>query len=201
MQYLSSSQIEQIEQLTRQWLENIVIGLNLCPFAKSVYIKNQVRIVIYDDDLEGLPQFVQEELLYLYNTPDTITDTTLIVLPQLLQDYLAFNDYLGVMDSVLESMNLIGIFQIADFHPDYQFAGTQKDDLGNYTNRSPYPILHLLRENSIDRAVAQFPNPETIFEKNIQRLQLIGREKWMELMQMEGEISKKYSQLAKYVLE
>lgn len=171
-----------VESTVRKWLENMVIGLNLCPFAKSVYIKNQVRIVVYEGTEDELLGCVEKELHYLQQTPETEVDTTLIVVPYLLQDYYDFNDFLLYTDALVEEMGLEGEIQIADFHPEYQFAGTQKDDVENYTNRSPYPILHLLRESSIDRAVQQFPDAAEIFKRNISKMQELGIDKLKDLM-------------------
>lgn len=183
--------IEDVELATRRWLENLVIGLNLCPFAKSVYVKNQVRIVVYTGLLEDLLAFLQQELLLLQNTPAEQLDTTLVVLPELLQDYYQFNDFLNFTDDLLVQLDLEGEMQIADFHPDYQFAGTVPNDMSNYTNRTPYPTLHLLRESSIDRAVAQYPEAEAIFSRNIERMQQLGYQAWQELMQKPGNLTGK----------
>lgn len=172
----------EVENSVRQWLENMVIGLNLCPFAKSVYIKNQVRIVVYEGSEDELLGCIESELLHLQKTPATEVDTTLVVAPYLLKDYYDFNDFLIYTDALIEEMGLEGEIQIADFHPFYQFAGTQKDDLENYTNRSPYPIFHLLRESSIDRAVEQFPDAAEIFERNISKMQTLGIEKLKALL-------------------
>ncbi len=175
-----------VENSVRKWLENMVIGLNLCPFAKSVYIKNQVRIVVYEGEEDELLGCIESELLYLQKTPDTEIDTTLVVVPHLLKDYYDFNDFLIYTDALIEEMGLEGEIQIADFHPDYQFAGTQKEDIENYTNRSPYPIFHLLRESSIDRAVEQFPDAAEIFERNISKMQTLGIEKLKTLLKTES---------------
>lgn len=175
-----------VENSVRKWLENMVIGLNLCPFAKSVYIKNQVRIVVYEGEEDELLGCIESELLFLQNTPDTEIDTTLVVVPHLLKDYYDFNDFLIYTDALIEEMGLEGEIQIADFHPDYQFAGTQKEDIENYTNRSPYPIFHLLRESSIDRAVEQFPDAAEIFERNISKMQTLGIEKLKTLLKTES---------------
>ena len=183
--------IEEVELATRRWLENLVIGLNLCPFAKSVYVKNQVRIVVYAGLLEDLLAFLQQELLLLQNTPAEQLDTTLVVLPELLQDYYQFNDFLNFTDDLLVQLGLDGEMQIADFHPDYQFAGTAPDDMSNYTNITPYPTLHLLRESSIDRAVEQYPDAEAIFSRNIERMQQLGYQAWQELMQKPGKLTGK----------
>ncbi len=175
-----------VENSVRKWLENMVIGLNLCPFAKSVYIKNQVRIVVYEGEEDELLGCIESELLYLQKTPDTEIDTTLVVVPHLLKDYYDFNDFLIYTDALIEEMGLEGEIQIADFHPYYQFAGTQKEDIENYTNRSPYPIFHLLRESSIDRAVEQFPDAAEIFERNISKMQTLGIEKLKTLLKTES---------------
>lgn len=175
-----------VENSVRKWLENMVIGLNLCPFAKSVYIKNQVRIVVYEGEEDELLGCIESELLYLRKTPDTEIDTTLVVVPHLLKDYYDFNDFLIYTDALIEEMGLEGEIQIADFHPYYQFAGTQKEDVENYTNRSPYPIFHLLRESSIDRAVEQFPDAAEIFERNISKMQTLGIEKLKTLLKTES---------------
>ncbi len=175
-----------VENSVRKWLENMVIGLNLCPFAKSVYIKNQVRIVVYEGEEDELLGCIESELLYLQKTLDTEIDTTLVVVPHLLKDYYDFNDFLIYTDALIEEMGLEGEMQIADFHPDYQFAGTQKEDIENYTNRSPYPIFHLLRESSIDRAVEQFPDAAEIFERNISKMQTLGIEKLKTLLKTES---------------
>lgn len=173
------------EVAVRKWLENMVIGLNLCPFAKSVYIKNQVRIVVYEGEEDELLGCIESELRYLQQTPETETDTTLVVVPHLLKDYLDFNDFLIYTDALIEEMGLEGEIQIADFHPKYQFAGTRKEDVENYTNRSPFPIFHLLRESSIDRAVEQFPDAAVIFERNISKMQELGVEKLKTLIRAE----------------
>ncbi len=175
-----------VENSVRKWLENMVIGLNLCPFAKSVYIKNQVRIVVYEGEEDELLGCIESELLYLQKTPDTEIDTTLVVVPHLLKDYYDFNDFLIYTDALIEEMGLEGEIQIADFHPYYQFAGTQKEDIENYTNRSPYPIFHLLRQSSIDRAVEQFPDAAEIFERNISKMQTLGIEKLKTLLKTES---------------
>lgn len=175
-----------VENSVRKWLENMVIGLNLCPFAKSVYIKNQVRIVVYEGEEDELLGCIESELLYLQKTLDTEIDTTLVVVPHLLKDYYDFNDFLIYTDALIEEMGLEGEIQIADFHPYYQFAGTQKEDVENYTNRSPYPIFHLLRESSIDRAVEQFPDAAEIFERNISKMQTLGIEKLKTLLKTES---------------
>lgn len=167
---------------TVQWLERAVIGLNLCPFAKGVHVKSQIHYAVtLATDPEEVLQVLRTELADLVSAPALVRDTTLVILPQCLHDFLDFNDFLQEADGVLESMDLVGTVQIASFHPQFQFAGTDVDDVTNCTNRSPYPTLHLLREESIDRAVEAFPEAETIFERNMEVLEDLGMEGWLAL--------------------
>lgn len=164
---------------TQEWLEKAVIGLNLCPFAKAVHIKNQIRYVVCDATTpEALLELLMDELQLLSDTDPAKVDTTLIMHPNVLQDFEDYNEFLDVADAALEDMQLDGELQVASFHPDYQFADTDQNDIGNYTNRSPYPTLHLLREDSIDRAVEAFPEAEAIFEKNIETMEKLGHDGW-----------------------
>jgi uncharacterized protein len=168
---------------TRKWLEQIVIGLNLCPFAKAVYVKQQVRFVLSDATTpEALLEELAEELVLLRDTPAEQIDTTLIVHPEVLTDFLDYNDFLDNADAAIEALDLQGILQVASFHPQYQFAGVAPDDVSNYTNRAPYPTLHLLREDSVERAVAAFPDPDVIVERNIATLDELGVEGWTRLL-------------------
>jgi hypothetical protein len=164
---------------TKLWLEKAVIGLNLCPFAKGVYVKNQVRYVVSAAQTpEELLADVLREFEVLAEASRADVDTTLLIHPHVLTDFLDYNDFLEVVDNALEEVDLAGILQVASMHPQYQFADTELDDITNYTNRSPYPTLHLLREDSIDEAVAAFPEAEMIFEKNIETMQKLGHEGW-----------------------
>jgi hypothetical protein len=168
---------------TRRWIERAVIGLNLCPFAKAVYVKEQVRLVLSDASTpEALLEELAEELLLLRDTPAEQIDTTLIVHPDVLSDFLDYNDFLDNADAAVEALDLHGVLQVASFHPDYQFAGAAPDDIGNYTNRSPWPTLHLLREDSVERAVAAFPDPDVIVERNLQTLEKLGHAGWEKLL-------------------
>ena len=179
----------QVENETRQWLERAVIGLNLCPFAKGVLIKGQIHFTVSQSTgAEGLLQDLERELLQLMATASEVRDTTLLMAPLCLQEFLDFNDFLVLADRLLSSMRLEGELQIASFHPDFQFAGTDKDDVTNCTNRSPYPTLHLLRESSIDRAVQAFPDAEMIFEENKKTLESMGFEGWQALGMLRGKI-------------
>ncbi len=168
---------------TRRWLEKAVIGLNLCPFAKAVYVKEQVRFVLSDATTpEALLEELAEELVLLRDTPAEQVDTTLIVHPQVLTDFLDYNDFLDNADAAVEALDLQGILQVASFHPQYQFAGATPDDVSNYTNRAPWPTLHLLREDSVERAVAAFPDPDVIVERNIATLDKLGVDGWNRLL-------------------
>ncbi|GAA5082631.1 DUF1415 domain-containing protein [Lysobacter panacisoli] len=168
---------------TRRWLERAVIGLNLCPFAKSVYVKQQVRFVLSEaTTTEQLLEELGAELSRLAATDPEVIDTTLLVHPKVLTDFLDYNDFLDRADAAVADLGLEGEIQVASFHPDYRFAGTADDDVGNNTNRSPYPTLHLLREASIDRAVAAFPDPDVIVQRNLETLEELGAEGWAKLM-------------------
>ena len=164
---------------TRAWLERAVIGLGLCPFAKAVRAKDQVRYVVSRArNTDALLDDLERELESLAQTPADEVDTTLLIHPHVLEDFLDYNDFLALADRVVEETGLEGVLQVASFHPHYQFEGTEPDDITNYTNRSPYPILHLLREASVDQAVAAFPDAEQIFEKNIETMKALGIEGW-----------------------
>jgi hypothetical protein len=164
---------------TVQWLERAVIGLNLCPFAKSVHAKGQVHYVVsHAASEQELLEQLRDELLDLQGMPAQTRDTTLLILPGKMENFLLFNDFLNRVEKLLRRHELEGVLQIASFHPKFQFVGTEEDDISNFTNRAPYPILHLLREESIDRAVAVFPQAEEIFEKNMQTLASLGPRGW-----------------------
>lgn len=164
------------------WLERAVIGLNLCPFAKSVHVKGQVHYAVSRaTSEEALLADLIDELKALVALDDKTRDTTLFIVPDWMQDFLDFNDFLDLAERTLVDLELDGVLQIASLHPHYQFAGTAEDDITNFTNRSPYPTLHLLREDSIDRAVEAFPNPESIFEANMQTLEALGVAGWQAL--------------------
>ena len=168
---------------TRRWLERAVIGLNLCPFAKAVLAKQQVRFVLSDASTpEALLAQLGEELVLLRDTPVEQVDTTLLVHPQVLGDFLDYNDFLDQADALVEALDLEGMLQVASFHPHYQFAGSGPDDVENFTNRSPHPTLHLLREDSVARAVDAFPDPDAIVERNIATLQQLGVAGWHALL-------------------
>ena len=173
---------EDVLKQTRHWIEKAVIGLNLCPFAKAVYAKNQVRLVVSharhaDDLLEDLDR----ELNLLAATPTDQIDTTLLIHPTLFDDFLDFNDFLEVAEGVVDEHGLEGIIQLASFHPQFQFEGTEVGDINNYTNRAPFAILHLLRESSVEKAVDAFPEAEAIFEQNIATLEKLGVSGWKNL--------------------
>ena len=168
---------------TRRWLERAVIGLNLCPFAKAVYVKQQVRFVLSDAELpEDLLEELAEELLRLRDTPADQTDTTLLVHPQVLTDFLDYNDFLDRVDALIEALELDGDLQVASFHPDYRFADTNADDPGNCTNRAPYPTLHLLREASLDKAIAAYPEADVIVERNLLTMEKLGLDGFHKLL-------------------
>lgn len=170
---------EQIIAATRNWLEKAVIGLNLCPFAKAVYVKQQVRYVVSNaTTAEALLETLMNELQHLSDTDPDVTDTTLLIHPFVLNDFLDYNEFLDIADAAVEDMQLEGELQVASFHPDYQFAETDENDISNYTNRAPYPILHLLREESIEKAVAAFPEAAEIFDKNIETMEKLGHDGW-----------------------
>jgi hypothetical protein len=174
-----SSEAETVIAETRAWVDRAVIGLNLCPFAKAVRIKDQIRYVVSDaTDAEALLGALREELHLLAGADAARVETTLLIHPGVLTSFADFNDFLRIADAALEALGYAGVLQVASFHPQYQFAGTAADDVTNATNRSPYPTLHLLREESIDRAVAAFPEAKTIYERNIVALQALGAEGW-----------------------
>ena len=167
---------------TRQWLEKAVIGLNLCPFAKAPHVKNLVRISVSQArHLDGFLEDLDRELQLLGDTPADELETTLLVHPTLFPDFDTFNQMLNIADAAVVDNGLEGIIQIAPFHPDFQFEGTDSDDIGNYTNRSPYPTLHLIREDSIAKAAQAFPDASAIFERNIALLEKMGHEGWDKL--------------------
>lgn len=167
---------------TVRWLERAVIGLNLCPFAKAPHIKGQIHYAVSEaKGLEGLRDELIEQLQALAALPAEERETVLLIVPHMLRDFLDFNDFLDEADGVLQELDLEGEFQVASFHPDFQFADTEPDDITNFTNRSPYPTLHLIREASIDRAVEAFPEAEMIYEANMATMEKLGLEGWQKL--------------------
>lgn len=179
----------QILSLTVRWLERAVIGLNLCPFAKSVHVKGQIHYRLSHATLKPeLLEVLKEELLALQANDPAVRDTTLLILPDCYPDFLDFNDFLQDADDVLYALELDGTLQIASFHPQFQFAGTTEDDITNFTNRAPFPVLHLIREDSIARAVEAFPEAEMIYEKNMRTLEELGRTGWKDLgLEVDGQ--------------
>jgi hypothetical protein len=176
------AEAETIIAATQLWLEKAVIGLNLCPFAKAVHVKKQIRYVV---STAATPEALLEELISelraLQDADPEKIDTTLLIHPYVLTDFLDFNDFLDTVDIAVAEPEFNDEFQIASLHPQYQFAGTVPDDIENYTNRSPYPTLHLLREESVDRAVAAFPDADQIVDNNVETLKELGHEGWKRL--------------------
>ena len=164
---------------TRAWVRRAVIGLNLCPFARAVDVKDQIRYVFSDaTDAETLLATLVVELQRLADTDPEVVDTTMVIHPRVFADFEDFNDFLELADAAVEDLDLDGVLQVASFHPQFQFADTEPDDVTNATNRAPYPTLHLLREESVDRAVAAFPEAEAIFERNMATLEKLGPQGW-----------------------
>ena len=173
---------EEVIAAMRVWLEHAVIGLNLCPFAKAVHVRKQIRFAVSAAQTpEALLADLVAELRILQAADPSEIDTTLLVHPRVLGDFLDYNDFLELAEAAVAGEGLEGEIQLASFHPHYQFAGTRPEDIENCSNRSPYPTLHLLREASIERAVAVFPDASQIFERNIERLRRLGHDGWRRL--------------------
>lgn len=168
---------------TLAWVDRAVIGLNLCPFARAVRVKGQLRCVVSDaTDADALLQTLCDEAQRLMDTDPAQWETTLLVHPHVMRDFGDYNDFLDLAEAALEVLGCDGVLQLASFHPDYQFAGTEPDDVTNATNRSPYPTLHLLREASVDRAVEAFPEADSIYETNIATMEALGHTGWQAMV-------------------
>jgi uncharacterized protein len=168
---------------TQRWLERAVIGLNLCPFAKAEHVHGRIRYsVSAATESSDLLLMLEQEITYLLGQDPAKTETTLLIVPHMLADFLDYNDFLDEADAMLEHADPEAQWQIASFHPLYQFGCTAPDDMENYTNRSPYPMLHLLREDSVERAVASFPDAASIYERNIATLKALGLEGWKTML-------------------
>jgi uncharacterized protein len=173
---------EQVIAATVTWLKKAVIGLGLCPFAASVHLRDQIRYrVSTQTSIVGLVEDLVEELQQLHSADPQRCETSLLIHPYVLHDFLDYNDFLNTVDDVLQSLGYEGELQVASFHPQYQFSGSEPDDIENYTNRSPYPMLHLLREASVSHAVATFPGVDEIAEKNQATLRRLGKTGWQQL--------------------
>ena len=173
---------DEIIAATRRWLERSVIGLNLCPFAESVYRGNRVRFRVSEQrSASALLQEFRSELTELSAVDPLVCETTLLIHPWVLGDFMEYNDFIGAAEAAIDELGLEGELQVAGFHPGYQFADTQPEDIENYTNRSPYPMLHLLREASVERAVAAVPDTDEIYRRNIRTLRDLGHAGWQRL--------------------
>ena len=172
-------ELERVVADTRGWIERAVIGLDLCPFAKAVYIGGRIRYrVSAARDEAALLADLAHELSMLHAADESECETTLLIHPRVLADFADYNVFLDAADGKIDALGLRGEIQIASFHPRYQFEGTAPDDIGNFTNRSPYPMLHLLREASVERAVTAIPDASAIFERNIETLRRLGIDGW-----------------------
>lgn len=170
-------------EVTRRWISSVVIGLNFCPFARRVFQGGLIRYVVSEaTDEEKLLEELGSELQNLAGAPIEETETTLLIHPGVFGSFLDFNDFLAIGDRLIETLKLRGIIQIASFHPDYQFEATQPDDVENFTNRSPYPMLHLLREESISKVMGEGDELLEIPRRNIELLKRLGRENMLEMM-------------------
>ena len=173
---------KQIIALTSAWLEKVVIGLNLCPFAKPVHTKGQIDYFLsHARDESTLATDLRLAIQRLLAAPPEAIDTCLLIHPWTLSDFIEYNNFLDIADEILDELDLIGVLQIASFHPDYQFAGTSEDDVTNCTNRSPFPLLHLLREESLDKATAALPDASVIVDRNLETMNSLGHEGWNQL--------------------
>ncbi|MFK7935585.1 MAG: DUF1415 domain-containing protein [Saprospiraceae bacterium] len=176
------------QKITADWLEHFVIGLNLCPFAKKPFATDKIIYRVEETtEVDKLMETLLTELLILNNTPATEISTTLIIHPNVLTDFLDYNDFLHIANDILKRVDMEGIIQIASFHPDYRFAETQENDVTNYTNRSPFPMLHLLRESEVEQAVETYPEVEKIPVRNMEQLESLGMKGW-------EKVSKKWKQ-------
>ncbi|MCW5576227.1 MAG: DUF1415 domain-containing protein [Burkholderiales bacterium] len=170
---------DEVIAATQDWLVKAVIGLNLCPFARAVYAGGRLRCAVSRATTpEALLEALAEELRRMAAADEKELETTLLIHPQVLGDFLDYNDFLGVAEALVAELGYEGVLQVASFHPQYRFADTEADDIGNFTNRSPYPTLHLLRESSVGRAVDAHPDTERIYRDNIETLRRLGREGW-----------------------
>lgn len=166
---------EQIIETTKLWLERFVIGLNLCPFAKHPFKNGKIRYIIFEDnDLEKLTELLLKEANELIETTPSVLETTLIILPEILDEFEEYLDYVEMAEFIFAEVDLEGVIQLASFHPDYQFEDTEPTDVENYTNRSPFPMLHLIREDSITRAIEAYPEVGNIPETNIETMNNLG---------------------------
>ena len=173
---------DEIIAATHRWLERSVIGLNLCPFAEGVYRGGRVRMRVSDcRSASGLLAELRSELTGLHAADPGQCETTLLIHPWVLADFVEYNDFLEVCEAAIVELGLEGELQVASFHPRYQFEGTESEDIENYTNRSPYPMLHLLREASIERAIAAVPDIDEVYRRNIRTLRGLGFEGWQRL--------------------
>lgn len=173
-----------IVEHTRRWISSFVIGLGLCPFARRVFDAGQIRYAIsHSRDTDTLSNDFVRELHLLLASPSTQIETTLLIHPHVLGNFLDYNDFLGVLDQRLEELCLCGTIQIASFHPDYRFAGTELNAAENYTNRSPYPMLHLLRETSVSQAVEASDEVLKVPQRNIETMRNLGQEHILKRLQ------------------
>ncbi|PHS70218.1 MAG: hypothetical protein COB23_03650 [Methylophaga sp.] len=170
-------------QAVKHWVETSVIGLNLCPFAKREFLNQRIRFSVAEVNTEVQLLSVLKAELELLNNDEPLTETTLLIHPQVLQNFMDYNEFLDLADGLLVQMELEGIIQVASFHPDYQFAGTEPDDVENYSNRSPFPLLHLIKEQSLEYAIAHYPEPDKIPQRNIDLLKKLGKESMQTLFQ------------------
>ncbi len=178
----AASEPAEVIDATRRWVERAVVGLNLCPFAKSVVVSERIRYVVSEARTpDALLADLGRELQALHAADPQQVDTTLLIHPFVLNDFLDYNDFLDLADAAVEALDLTEEIQVASFHPRYQFADTEPEDITNYTNRSPYPTLHLLRQASVDKAVEAFPDAEAIFGSNIETLRKLGPDGWARL--------------------
>lgn len=176
---------------TRNWIETVVIGLNLCPFAKAPFNKGQIRYQLSAAvNEEQLLHDLRAELLLLAAADPQTVETTLLIHPHVLSDFYDYNQFLDLADALLEELELDGQLQIASFHPDYQFADSGAHDVENCTNRSPFPCLHLLREDSIERAVQAFPDAAEIYERNMETMRKLGWDGWQALCPRQSEANR-----------
>ena len=171
----------EVIRATRKWVEDVVVGYNLCPFAKRELVRNRVRFVVSEAKTEDeLLQALHSELQRLEDEPEI--ETTLLIHPDVLRAFGPYNEFLDAADGLLAYLDMEGVYQIASFHPDYQFAGTEPDAAENYTNRSPFPMLHLLREASLEAAIDSYPDVDAIPQRNIELMEKLGAERMRKIL-------------------